>query len=143
MSDPERSRELVQDRRRGSGGATISDVGINGATTTTVPGAAPVTTSGGFYALPTNIGTFSSSRFAAVPELAAELGYQVTADVRVFAGYSLLYWTGLVRPGGAIDTTINPTQIGGPLAGPARPQPQTNSTDYWAQGLNLGAMYRF
>jgi hypothetical protein len=124
-------------------GATISDMGINGATTTTVPGAAPVTTAGGFYALPTNIGSFSSSRFAAVPELAAELGYQVNADVRVFAGYSLLYWTGLVRPGGAIDTTINPTQIGGPLAGRARPQPQTNSTDYWAQGLNLGATYRF
>jgi hypothetical protein len=124
-------------------GATISDVGINGATTTTVPGAAPVITAGGFYALPTNIGSFSSSRFAAVPELAAELGYQVNADVRVFAGYSLLYWTGLARPGGAIDTTINLTQIGGPLAGPARPQPLTNSTDYWAQGLNLGATYRF
>jgi hypothetical protein len=67
----------------------------------------------------------------------------VNADVRVFAGYSLLYWTGLVRPGGAIDTTINRTQIGGPLAGPARPEPQSNSSDYWAQGLNLGATYRF
>jgi hypothetical protein len=124
-------------------GATISDVNINGATTITLPGGPPVTAAGGFYALPTNIGSFSSSRFAVVPELAAEVGYLVNTNFRVFAGYSLLYWTGLVRPGGAIDTTINTTQIGGPLAGPARPQPQSNSTDYWAQGLNLGATYRF
>jgi len=125
-------------------GATISDVDINGATITTLPGAAPVTTAGGFFALPTNIGSFSSSRFAVVPELAAEVGYQVNSNVRVFAGYSLLNWSGLVRPGGTIDTTINPTQLNGfPLVGPARPQPQSNTTDYWAQGLNLGAAYRF
>ena len=101
------------------------------------------TAAGGFYALPTNIGRFSSSRFAVVPEVAAELGYQVNTNVRVFAGYSLLYWTGLVRPGGAIDTAINTTQIGGVLAGPTRPQPLSNSTDYWAQGLTVGATYRF
>jgi hypothetical protein len=125
-------------------GATISDVNVNGATTTTVPGTAPVTTAGGLYALPTNIGSFSSSRFAAVPELAAELGYQVNANVRVFAGYSLLYWTGLVRPGGTIDTTINVSQLNGqPLVGPAWPQPRSNTTDYWAQGMNLGAVYKF
>jgi hypothetical protein len=124
-------------------GASISDVDINGATTVTLPGGAPVTAAGGFYALPTNIGRFSSSRFAVVPEVAAELGYQVNTNVRVFAGYSLLYWTGLVRPGGAIDTAINTTQIGGALAGPTRPQPLSNSTDYWAQGLTVGAAYRF
>ena len=124
-------------------GVTVTDVDINGAMTTTLPGGAPVTTAGGVYALPTNIGSFSSARFAAAPEFAAELGYQVNANVRVFAGYSLLYWTALVRPGGTIDTTLNQTQIGGPLAGPARPQPQSNVTDYWAQGLNFGASYRF
>jgi hypothetical protein len=125
-------------------GVTVTDVDINGATTTTLPGGAPATTAGGIYALPTNIGSFSTARFAAVPELAAELGYQVNANVRVFAGYSLLYWTELVRPGGAIDTMINPSQSGGqPLIGPARPLPQSNSTDYWAQGLNFGASYRF
>jgi hypothetical protein len=125
-------------------GATLTDMSINGATTTTVPGGAPVTTAGGLYALPTNIGTFSSAHFAAAPELTAQFGYDISANVRLFAGYSLLYWTGLVRPGGTIDTTINPTQIAGqPLAGPPRPQPQSNTTDYWAQGLNLGAAYRF
>jgi hypothetical protein len=125
-------------------GATIADVDINGDSTTTLPGAAPVTTAGGFYALPTNSGGFSSARFAISPELTAQLGYDVSPNVRVFAGYSLLYWTGLVRPGGTIDTTINTTQLGGlPLAGPARPLPQSNTTDYWAQGVNLGASYKF
>jgi hypothetical protein len=55
-----------------------------------------------------------------------------------------LYWTGLIRPGGAIDSTVNPSQLAGsPPFGPARPLPQSNTTDYWAQGVNLGATYKF
>ena len=78
------------------------------------------------------------------PELAANVSYQVDNHLRIFAGYSLLYWTGLVRPGGAIDSTINATQQGGlPLVGPARPQAQFNTTDYWAQGFNVGLAYNF
>jgi hypothetical protein len=74
-----------------------------------------------------------------VPELAAKVSYQVSNHVRAFAGYSVLYWTGLIRPGGTIDTTINPTQLGGaPLVGPTRPQAQFNTTDYWAHGVIFG-----
>jgi hypothetical protein len=69
---------------------------------------------------------------------------QIAAGLHAIAGYSLLYWTGLVRPGGALDTTVNATQTGGvTLAGPARPQVQSNTSDFWAQGFNLGLAYNF
>jgi Putative beta barrel porin-7 (BBP7) len=110
-----------------------------------LPGGGGSTTgAGGLYAQPTNIGNYSSSRFAVAPELGLNVGYKVTDSLRAFAGYSLLYWTGLVRPGGTLDTTINTTQLGGgPLVGPARPQAQLNTTDYWAQGFNIGLVYNY
>jgi hypothetical protein len=41
-----------------------------------------------------------------------------------------------------MDTSININQLnGGILAGPARPQVRTNTTDYWAQGFNLGLVF--
>ena len=56
----------------------------------------------------------------------------------------MTWWTGLVRPGGAIDSTVNPTQLPpGTLAGPARPQIQFNTTDYWVQGFNVGLAYNY
>lgn len=125
-------------------GGTFTGVDVGGSNTISVPGSAPVTTPGGIYAQPTNIGSTSSARFSVVPELSADLGYRLTDHLRAFAGYSLLYWTGVVRPGGTIDATINPTQLGGGmLAGPARPQPMSDTTDYWAQGLNVGFAYDF
>jgi hypothetical protein len=125
-------------------GDTLTSVEIGGSNTVAVPGLAPVTTPGGVYAQPTNIGSVSTSRLSLLPELSADLSYRVTDHLRAFAGYSLLYWTGVVRPGGAIDTTINQTQLNGfPLVGPARPQPLASPTDYWAQGFNFGLTYDF
>jgi hypothetical protein len=125
-------------------GGTFTQLNINGSNVITVPGIGSTASAGGFYSQPTNIGNESSSRFAVAPELGLNVGYQVTDRLRALAGYSLLYWTGLVRAGGAIDTTINLSQAGGgTLVGPARPQAQLNTTDYWAQGFNLGLVYNY
>jgi hypothetical protein len=125
-------------------GGTFTQVNINGSTIATVPGFGSNASAGGLYAQPTDIGNESSGRFAVAPELGLNVGYQVTDRLRAFAGYSLLYWTGLVRPGGAIDTTINVSQLsGGTLVGPARPRAQLNTTDYWAHGFNLGLVYNY
>jgi hypothetical protein len=86
-------------------GATINDLPINGSSGVTFGGVTTVT-AGGLFAQPTNIGDFSRTRLAAVPEVSAKLGYQITPAIRVFAGYDVMYWTGVVRPGGAIDTTV-------------------------------------
>ena len=95
-------------------------------------------------ALPSNMGSFSQTRFAVVPEVALKLGYQVTSQLRIHAGYDFLYWSNVVRPGNVIDTGINPTQIPpGPIAGVSRPLPRLDGSDFWAQGVNLGAVFTF
>jgi hypothetical protein len=124
-------------------GVNIADVSINGASTVTVFGAT-ASSAGGLLAQPTNIGNFSNSHFAVVPELALKLGYQITPQWRAFVGYDALYWSDVQRAGGTIDTTVNPTQIGGlPLVGAARPAPQFATTSFWAQGVTVGATYRY
>jgi hypothetical protein len=108
-------------------GDTFTSVEIGGLNTVAVPGLAPVTTPGGIYAQPANIGSTSSARLSLVPELSADVSYRLADHVRASAGYSLLYWTGVERPG----------------SGPARAQPPASSTDYWAQGFNFGFTYDY
>jgi Putative beta barrel porin-7 (BBP7) len=125
-------------------GATFSNADISGFNTIVPPGGPATVTPGGLYAQPTNIGNYSRGRFALAPELGVNVNYLLTDNLRAFAGYSLLYWTGLIRPSNAIDTTVNPSQLGGgALVGSARPQAQLSSTDYWAHGFNFGVAYNF
>jgi hypothetical protein len=124
-------------------GVNLTDVAINGATSTS-SGGMTVTSAGGVLTQPTNIGNFSTSHFAVVPELALKLGYDITPQWRASIGYDALYWSNVQRAGGTIDTALNPTQIGGtPLVGPARPAPQFTTTSFWAQGVTVGATYRY
>jgi hypothetical protein len=105
---------------------------------------------GGYLALPTNIGTYRDNRFAIVPEVTAQIGFQITNGIRVFGGYNLLYATHVARPGDQIDRAINITQ--GPaftndpdntLLGPAAPLFRNRDTSWWAQGANFGVEMRF
>jgi hypothetical protein len=49
-----------------------------------------------------------------------------------------------VRPGSVIDAGINPTRIPpGTPAGVSRPAPRLDGSDFWAQGLNVGAVFNF
>lgn len=124
-------------------GATLTDIDIDGSTAVSA-GGAPVASAGGVLALSSNIGRFNTSSFAVVPEIAAKVGYQITPQIQVFAGYSFLYWSNVVRPGGVIDTGVN-TNLLPPAApgGPARPAALSNSTDFWAHGINAGLAARF
>ena len=124
-------------------GATHQEVRISGTTDFTDPGVAPVRQQGGLLALPTNIGSYSRDQFSVVPEIGINVGRQVTDHLRLFAGYTLLYWSGVVRPGDQIDFGVNPTQLPTPtgpgtLVGEARPAFAFRNTDLWAQGVNLG-----
>jgi hypothetical protein len=125
-------------------GGNYSTAQINGSTTIAVGGGAPATSAGGLLALPSNMGNFSRTRFAVVPELSLKAGYQVTSQLRVQAGYDFLYWSNVVRPGNVIDTGINPSQIPpGALVGASRPAPRLDGSDFWAQGIDLGAVLSF
>jgi hypothetical protein len=104
----------------------------------------------GYFALPTNIGNYRRAVFAVVPEVGLNVGYQITSWGSVFVGYTLLYTNNVIRPGNQINRTVNPTQSiayterpAASLQGPAEPSFKFKSSDFWAQGLNVGLAFRF
>jgi hypothetical protein len=128
-------------------GGTQEQIAINGGTSIGTP---PVTRfgAGGLLALPTNSGSHSRDVFSVVPELGLNVGYRVTNNLRVYVGYTFLYWSDVARPGSQIDTGINPSQLpvssnGTGLVGARRPSFTFHDTDFWAQGINFGVELRF
>ena len=94
-------------------------------------------------AQPTNIGTQQDHRFAFSPEINLNLVYNLDSNWRIIGGYSFIYWNSVVMAGNQIDTSINPTQFTGPIQGGLSPQPKFQRTDFWVQGISLGADYRW
>jgi len=124
-------------------GANFSEAQINGATSITAGG---VTTAspGGLLALSSNIGSYTPTRFAAVPDFAVKAGYQFAPGWQIVASYEVLYWTGVQRAGGLIDTTVNPNLLPPFLGGgPLRPQAQFDTSALLAQGFGVGIKYQF
>ncbi len=90
---------------------------------------------------------FSRNRFAAIPELMATAGYQVTEHLKFTVGYDLLFWTAVVRA--ADQIAVNPANgypygnvISTPAANPLPPFTWIESS-FLAQGLHAGAELRF
>ncbi|MBI3840202.1 MAG: BBP7 family outer membrane beta-barrel protein [Planctomycetia bacterium] len=123
-------------------GNNTQRVSINGFTTETTLGQS-VTTAGGLLTQPTNIGTYRRDVFAILPEANVNLRYDLTCNLRLTVGYTFLYINRVQRSGDAIDRTLNPTQIGGTLVGPARPAFTFHDTTFNAHGLNAGIEYRW
>ncbi len=132
-------------------GVVNQAINVNGAAGSIFPGGPPAGNfflPTGFYALSTNSGHFSRSSFAVVPEVNLNVGYNVTRNIRVYAGWTFLYINNVVRPGQQINQSINPIQsptLAGVPAGPTPLAPTIpfNHTDFWAQGLNLGMSLRW
>ncbi len=97
----------------------------------------------GLLAVTSNSGTFRQNDFCVSPEVALKLGYHVAPNMTFTVGYSVIYWSTVVRPGDQIDPVINPTQIDGALAGEARPNFRFNHDDFWVQGINLGLRWDY
>jgi hypothetical protein len=128
-------------------GDLTREVTIAGATRTTVPGAAaPAVSTGGMLALASNSGAHYPDDWVVVPELGVTLGYDITTNVRLRLGYSMLYWTNVARSADQVDLTINPA-----LFPPATTTPTTGSrpafsltkADVWVQSFNVGFEFRF
>jgi hypothetical protein len=124
-------------------GANINTADISGSTTSII-GGVTTTTAGGLLTAPSNIGHFEQTRFAVVPDISLKAGYQIAHAWRLIAGYDVMYWTGVQRAGGLIDTSVNPTFFPpGPGVGPARPLPMLNTTNLLAQGFSVGVRYNY
>lgn len=119
-------------------GNTRQRVDING--TTSIAGGADQT--GGLLAQSTNIGSYSRDQFSVLPELGGSVGYQLTHNLQLKVGYTLIYWSSVVRPGDHIDRDVNPNLFPpAVVGGAARPHFDFDESNYWVQGVNLGAVY--
>jgi len=108
------------------------------------------TFTGGFFALPTNIGSHKKTRFSVLPELDVNVGYQFTENFSIRVGYSVLYVSNVLWAGKQIDRNINPSQSANIdftptplLVGEPSPKPRTKSEGLWAQGFNVGLEFQF
>jgi hypothetical protein len=125
-------------------GGTERVTTINGATRITQSGSDPQVFSGGLLALDTNIGRYSSTAFSFVPELQLNLAYRVTDQLKVFVGYTFLYWTHVERAGSQVDLRVNPNYLPPVLGGdPKNPAFLGKSGDFWAQGFNVGLVFNY
>jgi hypothetical protein len=127
-------------------GASQEVAAIRGATSIdTMPATA---FNAGLLALASNSGRFFHEEFTAIPEIGVNLGFRVTNNIDVFAGYTFMYWANVLRPGDQIDTNLNPHLIPtsnsfGTAGGPARPAAVLRESGFWAQGLNVGIELRY
>jgi hypothetical protein len=140
---------FVEGRGKLALGANHETVDIFGFQTVTTPTGTmiPPDKPGGLLALSSNIGHHTRTRFSVIPELGVNLGYQFSDHIRVFAGYNLLYWTNVVRPGEQIDRGLDVNRIPRfppepPIVG-VRPAVLFKETEFWAQGVNFGMEVRF
>ncbi len=101
---------------------------------------------GGLLAQQSNMGQYRRDQFTILPELGATIGYQWTQHLRLKAGYTMIFWSNVVRPGDQIDLDINPNFLpppAVPFGGASRPAFKFVDTDYYVHGLNLGAEYNW
>ncbi len=104
---------------------------------------------GGLLAQVSNIGNYERDRFSVVPELNLNVGYKLTQSLKLRVGYTLLYWTDVVRPGDQISLDVNNTLIPSfglpatPTIPPFRPQFTFHETNVLIQGLNTGLEYNW
>jgi hypothetical protein len=132
--------------------AIAGDIAQPGPNALTPPGAGVFP--GGLFAQSTNIGQHKTSPltvpFSTLASVELRIGYAITTWLRAFAGYDVLIWTNVVRPGEQINHTVNLTQNAvldpnglGRLVGPAQPAPLSNRSDFWAQGVSFGIECRY
>ncbi|MFL5244189.1 MAG: BBP7 family outer membrane beta-barrel protein [Gemmataceae bacterium] len=129
-------------------GVSQEIVNIDGNTGLFNAGTLVTTAPGGVLTQTTNMGRHLQNEFAVVPEVGLNLGVQLTSRLSARVGYTFLYWSSVARPGNQIDSAINPnlvpTDLGfGTPGGPSRPSPLFRTTDFWAQGINLGMEFRY
>jgi hypothetical protein len=104
----------------------------------------PGTFAGGYLTQPTNIGRQTADPIVVVPQLQFKVSWEIHPMLRVHAGYDILYWSQVVRPGLQIDQHVNQTQaFGGALVGVATPAALFSKSDYFANGFNVGFEIRY
>jgi hypothetical protein len=129
-------------------GDTLQSVDIDGYQRIISPTGGVQTFKGGLYAVSSNIGHFSQSRFGFVPDANLKLGYNLTDNIRLFVGYDFLYWSSVLRAGDQIDQALDLNRVPNsgapfPAATQVRPIVPFRTSSYWATGVNAGVEFRY
>lgn len=147
----QRGRWSLDGRSSIAFGTVFQSAEISGAQMLTFPDGSVQMAQGGLLAVPgANIGRWTQDRFAVVPEVSANIGYQVTNRLKVFVGYNFMYLSSAVRPGDVIDQSLDAARVpnllppgaGTPVV-PVRPMPVMNTSGYFVQGINFGLVYKW
>jgi len=95
------------------------------------------------------MGAISRDEFAALPQLGANLRWQVSDHLEVTCGYSWLLLTSALQTGDQIDRTVDPSQLSPLLDVPGNPAPAERpenpfrQTAFWAHGVNVGIQFSY
>jgi hypothetical protein len=149
ICDWERRRWSLELASKLAIGNTRQQIPLSSRTVTNQPGEDVETFENrGLLVQPSNAGSYSNNSFSVMPQIGLTGGYQVTQRLRLVAGYNLLYWSRVLRPGDVIDLQVNTEQIPPPDDDNldleiASPRFVLRETDLWAHGLNAGIDYRW
>lgn len=118
---------------------------IAGSTTSTDASGQTSTRNSGLLAQSaTNGGLHEQDKFSFMNEAGVKLAFYPREQLKLSLGYSLMYWSSVVRPGHEIDTSIDGRLLTAlPPADATRPAFAFNPTDYLVHGLTVGAELRF
>jgi hypothetical protein len=95
----------------------------------------------GLLAQTSNVGEFEQDDFAVIPEANLNLGYRLTEHIELSVGYSMVYWSQVVRPGEQVDLVID--ELPNVAPNPGRPAFAFDTTDFWVMGLNFGCQWSY
>ncbi len=148
----QRGRWSLDPRATIAFGTVHQEIEINGGQMLTFADGTTTTTAGGLLTVQgANIGRFSQDKFAVVPEVGLNVGWQATERLKLFVGYNFLYLSDAVRGGEVVDTRLDAARVpnllppgsGTPLVDVVRPQPQFSTNGYSIQGITFGLVYRW
>ncbi len=120
-------------------------VNIAGSTITTdANGGTSVRDSGLLAQASTNAGLHVQDAFSFMDETGIKLVFYPVERLKLSLGYTLMYWSSVVRPGDEIDTEVDGRLLTAiPPTDAVHPEFVFNPTAYIVQGLNFGAEFRF
>ena len=125
-------------------GAMNESINIGGGTVVMTP-AGNRNATGGVLAQATNIGSYSRTATAFLPEATATIGVRFTPWATGFVGYNFMYVSELVRPGKQIDPVVNPANFpfGAGSATASHPSFHLRGESLWMQGVNFGLKLQY
>lgn len=120
-------------------GNMIKQVDIAGETTLIDPAMGSVTVlPGGLLAQPSNIGKHSLNQFEIIPQINANLQFQILPPLWLKVGYTYMFWPRIALAGEQVDLNVNLTQINPPFSGTLGPLFDLHDKSFWVQGLTAG-----